>query len=279
MSGILDWIVMNLVITVGHLQIMKMKMFKLLPARYEANSGGFEFTPDGGNIVLKVGQLFKTIDEFRNVVKVFAIKNRFRLRRKGFFEGCRQFVDIDGYHLKDLYKEVLLSAVSINANHGIHPLAMCVVETENTDSWVYFMEKLYDQIGCNDGEGLCFMSDRQKGILLRKEFWAACGNQVELNNHMAEINSISPAAHRWLLQILVTCSVRGMPIVRMLEEIRRKIMILIQKRHELGKTWHDELPPLVRRRLIDARAASIVIVGSGLFQACLASMLYVALMQ
>ena len=58
-----------------------MKMFKLLPARYEANSGGFEFTPDGGNIVLKVGQLFKTIDEFRNVVKVFAIKNRFRLRR------------------------------------------------------------------------------------------------------------------------------------------------------------------------------------------------------
>ena len=43
------------------------------------------------------------------------------------------------------------------------------------------------------------------GILLRKEFWAACGNQVELNNHMAEINSISPAAHRWLLQILVTC--------------------------------------------------------------------------
>ena len=51
-------------------------------------------------------------------------------------------------------------------------------------------------------------------------------------------------------------SVRGMPIVRMLEEIRRKIMILIQKRHELGKTWHDELPPLVRRRLIDARVES-----------------------
>ena len=158
--------------------------------------------------------------------------------RRGFFEGCKQFVGIDGCHLKGLYKGVLLSTVSIDANYGIYPLAMCVVETENTDSWVYFMEKLYDQIGYNDGESLYFMSDRQNdilnaldrtfpkamrryccrhiyanfklkfpGILLRKEFWAACrsGNQVEFNNHMAEINSISPAAHRWLLQIHVTC--------------------------------------------------------------------------
>ncbi|KAK9209718.1 hypothetical protein WN944_002086 [Citrus x changshan-huyou] len=237
--------------------------------------------------------------------------------RRGFFEGCRQFIGIDGCHLKGLYKGVLLSAVSVDANYGIYPLAMCVVETENTESWVYFMEKLYDQVGCNDGEGLCFMSDRQKGILnaldrvfpramrryccrhiyanfklkfpgilLRNEFWAACrsGNQVEFNNHMAEINSISHAAHRWLLQIPVTCwakhcfstqtkcshvtnnmtesfnnwisSFRGMPIVRMLEEIRRKIMILIHKRHELVNTWQDELPPLVRRRVMEARVES-----------------------
>ena len=31
--------------------------------------------------MLKVGQLFKTVDEFRNVVKVFAIKNGFRLKK------------------------------------------------------------------------------------------------------------------------------------------------------------------------------------------------------
>ena len=42
---------------------------------------------------------------------------------------------------------------------------MCVVETKNTKSWVYFMEKLYDQIGYNDYAGLCFMNDRQKCIL------------------------------------------------------------------------------------------------------------------
>ena len=67
-------------------------------------------------------------------------------------------------------------------------------------------------------------------------------------------------------------SVRGMLIVRMLEEIRRKIMILIQKRHELGKTWHDELSPLVRRRLMDARAESrslsVIFGHNNSFEAC-----------
>ena len=42
----------------------------------------------------------------------------------------------------------------------------------------------------------------------------------------------------------------------MLKEIKRKIMILIYKRHELGNTWYDELPLLVRRRVMDARVES-----------------------
>ena len=87
----------------------------------------------------------------------------FDVNRRGFFEGCRQlFIGLDGCHLKGLYKGVLLSAVSIDANNGIYPLAMCVVESENTDSWVYFMDKLYEQIGYYDGSGLCFMSDNFK---------------------------------------------------------------------------------------------------------------------
>lgn len=41
----------------------------------------FEFTHDDVNIVLRIGQFFKKIDEFRKVVKVFEIKNGFRLKR------------------------------------------------------------------------------------------------------------------------------------------------------------------------------------------------------
>lgn len=47
-----------------------------------------------------------------------------------------------------------------------------------------------------------------------------------------------------------------MPKARMLKEIRRKIMILIHKRHKLGNNQHDELPPLVRRRVINAMVES-----------------------
>ncbi|KAH9752681.1 SWIM-type domain-containing protein [Citrus sinensis] len=374
--------------------------------RYDTNSGGFEFTQDGDNLVLRPGQLFVDVYEFRKVLRIAAtylhifkstpevsvkliaaellkkygiecsvhrlyrakqkalellgqdhkksysklsryqqalikynpgstvaierelngdtahpVFKRFFMMldasRRGFFEGCRQFVGVDGCHLKGPYKGVLLTAVGIDANYGIYPLALCVVESENTYSWEFFMEKLYDQIGCNGGEGLCFMSDRQKGVinaidrvfpnaikryccrhiyanfkqkfpgtLLKKVFWKACRspNYSEFSESIEELKKISDAAHRWLMNIPTVywakhtfpnhtkCnhvtnnmtesfnnwinSFRGMPIVRMLEEIRRKIMKLIHKRNEDAKKWNGHLPPLVRRKIVEARAAA-----------------------
>ncbi|XP_052297236.1 uncharacterized protein LOC127902370 [Citrus sinensis] len=187
------------------------------------------------------------------------------------------------------------------------------------------MEKLYEQIGCNNGEGLCFMSDRQKGILnaldkvfpqalkryccryiyanfkekihgilLKKPLWQACrsANVSDFRRHMAELNEISPAGHDWLMQILVVCwanhcflahtksnhvtnnmseffnkwikNYRGMPILRMLEEIRRKMLTLIHIRQQEVLTWQDELPPVVRRKVTREKEAArslIVIFG------------------
>ncbi|KAK9215235.1 hypothetical protein WN944_007239 [Citrus x changshan-huyou] len=39
----------------------------------EQNSGGFVFSVDGKKIILKLGHLYKDINEFRAVVKAFAI--------------------------------------------------------------------------------------------------------------------------------------------------------------------------------------------------------------
>lgn len=44
------------------------------------------------------------------------------------------FLRVDGCHSKRKYSGVLLSAVAINANFGIFPLAFAVVELENVDS-------------------------------------------------------------------------------------------------------------------------------------------------
>lgn len=59
----------------------------------------------------------------------------------------------------------ILSTISLDANDGIYPLAMCVIENENTQSWLYFIDKLYEQIGCNGDSGLCLMNYQQKEIL------------------------------------------------------------------------------------------------------------------
>ena len=49
--------------------------------RYKQNSGGFQFTSDGENIVLKSGQLFKDVDEFRKVVQGVYNKECIRIRK------------------------------------------------------------------------------------------------------------------------------------------------------------------------------------------------------
>lgn len=49
--------------------------------------------------------------------------------------------------------------MSIDTNYEIYPLVIFVVETDNNESLQYYMEKLYDQLGCNGSESLCFIND------------------------------------------------------------------------------------------------------------------------
>ncbi|KAK3211490.1 hypothetical protein Dsin_016196 [Dipteronia sinensis] len=67
----------------------------------------------------------------------------FEAQRKGFFEGCRHFLGIDGCHLKGPYVGILLSAIALDTNSGLHPLAYCICEGETFLSWSWFLEQLY----------------------------------------------------------------------------------------------------------------------------------------
>ncbi|KAK3223498.1 hypothetical protein Dsin_010523 [Dipteronia sinensis] len=46
----------------------------------------------------------------------------FEPQKVGFFEGCRPFIGVDGCHLKRPFGEVLLPAVSLDANNGLFPI-------------------------------------------------------------------------------------------------------------------------------------------------------------
>ena len=58
----------------------------------------------------------------------------------------------------------ILSATARDENDNIFPVALGVVEQENNDSWVWFLQTFVDDIGRPDELNLVFISDRQKVI-------------------------------------------------------------------------------------------------------------------
>ncbi|XP_039130869.1 uncharacterized protein LOC120267252 [Dioscorea cayenensis subsp. rotundata] len=62
--------------------------------------------------------------------------------RNGFLAGCRRIICVDGCFLKGLYGGQLLTAVGIDANNLIYPVAWSVVDRENRENWVWFLQLL-----------------------------------------------------------------------------------------------------------------------------------------
>ncbi|KAH9744160.1 SWIM-type domain-containing protein [Citrus sinensis] len=153
----------------------------------------------------------------------------FPAQKNAFLNGCRPFIGIDGCHLKGKYGGVLLAAIATDANKGIVPLAICVCEIENTETWTWFLEHLHNYL--DDGRQVTFISDRQKGLLnaipntwpsayhraccrhvyanfakdhagakLRNLFWRAAksSNRHDFNEAMALIKEEKIAAYNWL---------------------------------------------------------------------------------
>ena len=80
--------------------------------------------------------------------------------KDGFLNGCRPLVGLDGSHLKGAYSGQVFSAVAMNGNENIFPVAYAVVEQENKVTWCWFIQLLLNDIGST--KALTFMSDRCK---------------------------------------------------------------------------------------------------------------------
>ena len=63
--------------------------------------------------------------------------------KEGFKAGMRDVLGLDGAFMKGPFPGQLLTAVSIDPNNGIYPLAYGIVETENTDSWTWFLYGIF----------------------------------------------------------------------------------------------------------------------------------------
>ena len=62
--------------------------------------------------------------------------------KNGFLQGYRSFIRLDDYYLKGPYGGILLFVVSLDANNGLFLLVFMVVELENKDLLIYFVDCL-----------------------------------------------------------------------------------------------------------------------------------------
>ena len=82
------------------------------------------------------------------------------------FAFCRKFIAVDGTFLKGRFIQTLLLATTIDANNNILLLAWGIVESENVESWSYFLNHLMLAIPeiLIQHPPTTLMTDRDKGL-------------------------------------------------------------------------------------------------------------------
>ena len=85
--------------------------------------------------------------------------------KRGFLSGCRPLICLDGCHIKTKYGGILLTAVGVDPNDCIFPIAMALVEVESKASWKWFLETLKKDLGIDNTFPWTIMTDKQKGLI------------------------------------------------------------------------------------------------------------------
>nr|XP_051229441.1 uncharacterized protein LOC127347272 [Lolium perenne] len=79
------------------------------------------------------------------------------------FRHCRPVLCVDGTFLTGQYKGQILTAIGMDGNNQIVPLAFAFVESENTESWLWFFRQLKISI-VKDKPNVCILHDGHAGI-------------------------------------------------------------------------------------------------------------------
>ncbi|KAG8502025.1 hypothetical protein CXB51_000227 [Gossypium anomalum] len=186
----------------------------------------------------------------------------------GYRAGCRRIVGLDKCFLKGYYGGYLLAAVGVDANNGIYPLTYAAVESKNQASWLWFLELLAIDLEIVSSYQICFMSDKQKGLVeaiymlfpnaeirhcvrhlhanFKKEknptHWSRSHFLIRSHSDML-VNNLSKSFNKMILEA------RGKPILTMMETIRTKIMLLIVKKKEEAEKWKGMLCPKIKKKV------------------------------
>ena len=97
------------------------------------------------------------------------------------FQYCRPLLCIDDTFLTGKYRGTILTAIGADGNNQLVPVAFAFVESENTDSWFLFLQRLKHHVVVNRPD-VCLISDRHAGLLsaidiLKQAIWPDLHNR------------------------------------------------------------------------------------------------------
>ncbi|KAL0278014.1 UNVERIFIED_CONTAM: hypothetical protein Sradi_7304000 [Sesamum radiatum] len=121
---------------------------------------------------------------------------RFGTLKAGFKAGCRPIIGVDGCHLKGPNGGILLTAIGVDPNNNLFPIAHAVVNKECRETWEWFLIILKHDLNIIRQHEYTFMSDKQKGLMQAfEEVFPGCDR--EWKKRMQEINTLSQQAFDW----------------------------------------------------------------------------------
>ncbi|KAL0446305.1 UNVERIFIED_CONTAM: hypothetical protein Slati_1758400 [Sesamum latifolium] len=113
--------------------------------------------------------------------------------KRGFKAGCRPTIRIDGCHLKGPHGCILLTAIGVNPNNNLFPIAYAVVDKE-------CRETCSDHKYCVGHLHNNFKLAGFRGLAYKNALWNAARACTisEWKMRMNEMKKLSEAAHDWL---------------------------------------------------------------------------------
>ncbi|KAL2906380.1 Dystrophin-related protein 2 [Bienertia sinuspersici] len=138
----------------------------------------------------------------------------FEAQYEGFIKGCRPLIGIDGCHLKGNYNGCLLSAIALDGNQQIFPIAYAVVGEESKDNWTYFFTSLRAALTFVGREDWVFMRQNENKNMsqfaetfprpyFEAYFWQACDayNEFVFLKAMENMKGLDAGAYNYLMDI------------------------------------------------------------------------------
>ncbi|KAG8380694.1 hypothetical protein BUALT_Bualt06G0042600 [Buddleja alternifolia] len=112
----------------------------------------------------------------------------FKALKDGFLGGCRPIIGVDGCHRKGPHRAILVTAVGVDPNNNLFPIAYAVVSKENRQNCSWFFTVLKQDLDIVSEYEHTFISDKQK----------VCATTVnEFKLMMAEMKALDQSAFDW----------------------------------------------------------------------------------